>query len=147
MGKQLYVKGYWNILKMDWKNLLLDMHIWSWTNFNKSFEDKQGHWRVILLDKLTNNRLKKLSRHSNVWISELDPSKRRLEKTGTMMYIVNNMSCVHNNVIATLDDALGTNDNMKTLNNLWEIWEGQSRKNRLRKFRRGWKRTVYLMKI
>ena len=99
----------------------------AWTKLHQKFESQTSASRVKLMNQFTNNKLKKLSKDPDEWISELELTRSRLKKMGTeidnsylMMHILNNMPGAYNNLIDLLEGQLDSSTGPLTIENLRE---------------------------
>ena len=99
----------------------------AWTKLQQKFESQTSASRVKLMNQFTNNKLKKLSKDPDEWISGLEVTRSRLKKMGTniddsylMMHIFNNMSGAYDNMIDLLEDCLDSSTDPLTIENLRE---------------------------
>ena len=92
------------------------------------------------MNQFTNNKLRKLSQDPDIWISELELLRSRLQKMGTnidesyiMIHIMNNLPSAYDNLIDSLEDKLGASTNPLTLESLREKLSEKYEKIKMRK--------------
>ena len=99
----------------------------AWTKLQQKFESQTSASRVKLMNQFTNNKLKKLSKDPDEWISKLELTRSRLKKMGTdidesylMMHILNNIPGAYDNLVDVLEDHLDSSTDPLTVENLRE---------------------------
>ena len=112
----------------------------AWTKLQSKFESQTSASRVKLMNQFTNNKLRKLSQDPDVWISELELLRTRLQKMGSnidesyvMIHIMNNLPSAYDNLIDSLEDKLGASTDALTLESLREKLSEKYEKIKMRK--------------
>ena len=112
----------------------------AWSKLQQKFESKTSASRVKLMNQFTNNKLKKLSKDPDEWISELELTRTRLKKMGTdidesymMMHILNNVPGAYDNLVDALEDRLDSSTDPLTIENLREKLSEKYEKMKARK--------------
>jgi len=112
----------------------------AWTKLQSKFESQTNASRGKLMNQFTNNKLRKLSQDPDVWISELELLRTRLQKMGSnidesyiMIHIMNNLPSAYDNLIDNLEDKLEASTDPLTLESLREKLSEKYEKIKMRK--------------